>query len=705
MLARPSRIARFNCAPWRGLASVLAAVVFLLGWGAAGARAADPVDIPPGEYIVDTTGLLDGHTADLDDTLESLRQDSGITLFVVVVDAFDNPDSREAWTQQVAEDKDLGTSDALLAIAATERQGQLLARDGTELAAAAESVWSNNVVPELSSNPLTGDDIAAAAQAAADGLAGASGSETMPAPGTSSEDGGFNSGWIVVLIVGTALVVAAVTASRRKQQRQPVRIGAGGPARAETAPDPLASLSIEELRRRAGSLLVAADDAIKSSEQEIEFARLQYGDDAVATFQQDVATARGQLRESFGYQQQLDDHVPDTEEQQREWLGKIIRLCDAVNETLEAHHADFDALRQLETDAPQAIERIRRDLPGLEERLDEAERTMEGLRAQYTEAALAQVFDNIDQASERLEFATTKITEADNNTSGSLAMIVRTAEEAVGQARLLIDGVLESPERLAAARRELESALDGARSDVSAAQAAMQASRAPELAAPAAAAEQTIATVERRLAEPQIDPEALLRDVETARAELDKPMAQLRGEHDRQRRAAEQLRSALHSAQIKIQSTEQFIKARRGGVRSMARTRLAEAERHVDEAVRLTAQDPATALNHANQALHLAEQAAQAAADDVSGFGTDMPDLFGGGYRRRRGGSSFGGGLGGALLGGIIINSIFDNDHHSGGFGGGSGGGNPFGGGGFGGFSGGGGGFGGGGFGGGGGNF
>nr|WP_231366460.1 TPM domain-containing protein [Zhihengliuella flava] len=667
------------------------------------ARAADPVDIPAGEYIVDTTGLLDGQAEEVETALADLRQDAGITLFVVVVDAFENPDDREAWTQEVAESKNFGSSDALLAIAATERQGQLAAREGTDLAARAESVWSSHVVPELSSNPLTGEDVAAAAIAAADGLADPTAGSAASAPQGESENGGLNSGWFVVILVGAALVVAVVVAQRRRKapRQQEVPSGATSAFPSPTpsqhsAPDPLASLSLDELRRRAGSLLVAADDAIKSSEQEIEFARLQYGEAAVATFQEDVATARGHLRESFGYQQQLDDHIPDSEQQQRQWLGQIIRLCDSVNETLEAHHTDFDALRRLETEAPDSIKQLRLEVPQLEERLDQAENTMAELRNRYTDTALAHLSDNIDQASERLEFVTASLAEGEGTEAGSLAMLVRRTEEALSQARLLIDDVLQAPDLFQSTTRELEAAVDDARRDVAAAHAAMQASRIPELAGPAAAVEHVLTSVERKRTEPRTNPEALLRDVEEARAQLDAPMAQLHGEHDRQRRAAEQLRSALHSAQIKIQSTEHFIKARRGGVRSTARTRLAEAERHVDEAVRLSTQDPATALNHANQALHLAEQASQAATEDVDGFGHDMPDLFGGGYRRRRGGSSFGGGLGGAILGGIIINSILDNDH---------GGGDLFGGGGFGGFSGGGGGFSGGGFGGGGGNF
>ncbi len=85
-----------------------------------------------------------------------------------------------------------------------------------------------------------------------------------------------------------------------------------------------------ELRRKSGSLLIEADDAIKSSEQELGFAQAQYGDSAVGNFTKALQEAKGHMTESFKLQQQLDDHIPDTEEQQRSWLIEIIRRSEAA---------------------------------------------------------------------------------------------------------------------------------------------------------------------------------------------------------------------------------------------------------------------------------------------------------------------------------------------------------------------------------------
>jgi hypothetical protein len=105
--------------------------------------------------------------------------------------------------------------------------------------------------------------------------------------------------------------------NRRKKALQSSGASAGAQG---GQPDPLAGLSVAELRRKSDSLLIEADDAIKSSEQELGFAQAQYGDSAVGNFTKALQEAKGHMTESFKLQQQLDDHIPDTEEQQRSWL-------------------------------------------------------------------------------------------------------------------------------------------------------------------------------------------------------------------------------------------------------------------------------------------------------------------------------------------------------------------------------------------------
>src|SRR5699024_4546422 len=129
-----------------------------------------------------------------------------------------------------------------------------------------------------------------------------------------------------LLALGALLVVVVVIVGlffwyRRSKKRQSQlpngRQSNAGPI------DPRDATPVEELRTQDGSALIQADDAIKVAEQEIGFAQASYGDESVEMFQQDVVQAKEHMRQSFQLQHQLDDHIPDTEEEQRSWLKEI----------------------------------------------------------------------------------------------------------------------------------------------------------------------------------------------------------------------------------------------------------------------------------------------------------------------------------------------------------------------------------------------
>ncbi|HSW43747.1 MAG TPA: TPM domain-containing protein, partial [Patescibacteria group bacterium] len=97
----------------------------------------------------------------------------------------------------------------------------------------------------------------------------------------------------------------------------------------------------------------------------------------------------------------------------------------------------------------------------------------------------------------------------------------------------------------------------------------------------------------------------------------------------------------------------EYVTNHRGGVGGEARTRVAEAARHLDAAVATGAADPAAGIREAEVAARLANEALALAQRDYDGW--DDPWRGGGG----RGGGGGSGGSGGgevaaALIGGII---------------------------------------------------
>ncbi|HKU11955.1 MAG TPA: TPM domain-containing protein [Sinomonas sp.] len=635
------------------LLTAVGALILALLPAASPAWATDPVSIPSGTNIVDPGNALGGRKGDVQKAISDLLSQHRQNLYVVIVDSFTNPSTASQWASSVAAKKNMGPSDVLLTIATSDGQFYLGTKSGNDkVYPKISDISKNSITPNLAGGKKD------YAQAAVD---------TAQAVGDAAGGGDATP-----LLVGAGVVVVAGAAgayaiSRRRRNRMLE------PAGAENA-DPLAALTVDELRRQAGALLVRADDSIKSSEQELGFAEASYGTDAVGNFTKALQEAKAHLSESFKLQQQLDDHIPDTEQQQRAWLAEIIHRSEAAIQSLADQKADFDALRELERNAPAALDNIASGVAQASARLASAEQTLITLRANYAESAVAHVSDNIAQAKDRLAFVDSASEQARDqlsaNDTGLAAVSVRAAEEALHQSTVLLDAIDKASTALGTARTSLDGALADTESDLAQAKAMTQGGQHSELTGPIAAVESVLAQAKQELAGPKIDPVSLLGRVEKAHQQLDEVLTGVRDKEQQAQRAAASLQQAIRTAQDTIGATSDYIEARRGGVGTEARTRLAEAQRNLDYALSIATSDPSSALAYAQQATSLAQQAAQIAQQDVDQFAG-----FGMG-----GGRNYGGGIGGAILGGILIDSILHGGHHQGdtwgggGFGGGWGG-------------------------------
>jgi hypothetical protein len=560
----------------------------------------------------------------------------------------------------VAEKAGLGPNALIFAVATDTRQ-YILNKGGSKITTAQlENIKSTAIGPELAN-----DNYAQAAINAATAIGDAAGGGS----GKLSSDNGAGT----AVLVGTGIVAAGGAGAylyfrNRRKKATAASSASYGPQGAEL--DPLASLSVDELRKKSGSLLIEADNAINSSEQELGFAQAQYGDAAVGNFTKALQEAKAHMSESFKLQQQLDDHIPDTEEQQRSWLGEIIRRSEAALASLQEQKADFDSLRELEKNAPQALATVNAGAQEADAKIATAEQTLGSLRAKYADSALVQVSDNIGQAKERLAFVQNASSTAQEKLAageGSLAAVaVRAAEESLHQTKVLLEAITKVSGNLDEARNSLESAVIDTSQDLAQAKAIIQSGAHPELAGPVARVEAALAQVKTEIQGGKIDPIATLERVEAAHQSLDQSLTGIRDQQEQARRAQASLQQTIMSAQAQISATSDYITARRGGVGTEARTRLAEAQRNLDYALSISRNDPVTALTYAQQAHALAAQAAQLAQGDVDSFGYanqgyGRGGMFGGGG---------GGGLGGAILGGILINSNL-NGGGGGGWGGG----------------------------------
>lgn len=618
-----------------------------------GAAVATPPVTLGSSYVLDDAGALSSsEEAQAEQRLEQLSADTTVDMWVVFVDDFTSPSDAADWANQTADANGLGPQQYLLAVATEGRQFYLSGASDGPVSFDQLGQIEQQIQPELREGDWVG-----AVDVAADGLTAAVGGGSNAGGGGG---GGGLTGFLVFAAIAAVIAVIIVVVVRRRKKG----VGAGGGA------TPVQQLPIEELQRRASSLLVQTDDALKTSAQELGFAKAQFGDAATEEFEAVLAQAQKDLDEAFSLKQQLDDSTPDTPEETRAWNTRIIELCEGANARLDEKAAAFDELRKLEQNAPEALARVQEARAQAAAALDSAAARLQVMRASYAPEALATVADNPEQARQRLAFADEQLAVAQAaigaGDGGQAAVGIRAAEEAVAQATLLEDAIGKLEKDFADAEQNAAALVAELEADIATASAL--ADPDGRIAGVIAATRQQIDTARANLSGTAKRPVLALQSLEAANTQIDTVVQNARDAAAKAQRARQMVGQLIMQAQAQVSAAEDYITARRGAVGAEARTRLAEAGASLVRAQALQANEPEQAMQHAQRADQLAGQAIQLAQQDVGAFG---------GMGGMGGGSNQGGDIMGAVLGGIVLNSVLggggrsSGGRSSGGFGGG----------------------------------
>ncbi|MDQ4038206.1 MAG: TPM domain-containing protein, partial [Actinomycetota bacterium] len=503
------------------------------------------------------------------------------------------------------------------------------------------------------------------------------------------------SGGVPIALVLGGVVVAGggyLLYRRSKRARTPAAEssappGAVQPPSAPQAPrDPYADLTTEQLTFRASSALIDLDDAVQTSAQELLFASGQFGAEAVTGFQEALDASRDELAQGFTLRQQLDDEVPEDEPAKRGMLAEILRLCQSADERLDAQADAFDRLRDLDRTAPAVLEALGPKVEQVRSRIPAEGKRLAALQQRYAATALSSISDDVEQAQILLDNARTELSEArralQSPTPSAAVVSLRTAEDATAQADQLLDGLWRLETELEEAGAAITKARAETAKDLAEARTLLASGDPSGLQPIVTRAEAALGAADAALAPAPgalPDPLTALRQLTEADLVLDEALGAARDAQAQTRHLARTLDQAMLTAQSSLAAAADFISTRRGAVGGQARTRLAEGQRHLDQAMSLAATDPAAALREAQYADGLGQQALQYAHNDVgrgaygTGFGT------GGGFSGRGYGGRGGPDLGSLILGGILFgggrSGYGGGGGFSGGFGGGGGGG------------------------------
>ncbi|KUL30635.1 hypothetical protein [Streptomyces regalis] len=456
---------------------------------------------------------------------------------------------------------------------------------------------------------------------------------------------------VMPMLAVVTVVVLAGYGFLRRRRRVRGRTTPGG------APVQVAEPAGGELDERARAVLVEADDWVRVSREEFGCVEGRVGvagvrrPDAslkeadIEPFVRVLRDAEAELAVAFRMRWQYEGGVPVEDAARRHVLAGIVGRAEETGRLLDAQAAAFDQVRGLEAglggglgEALAVAEARFRALAG---RTGGADAAVRGLAERYAHSAVAAVVGHVEQAKDRLVFATTRLNQArqsaDSGENGRAAGHLRSAEGAIAQAAVFIDGIDRLAGELATAAAMVPATLTGAEVEIAGAResrAGLGAAHADippgELRARVTHADFVLAAVREELTTRPYDPLDLLRRIVRAVGPV------VAG------RAGVLPAAALVCARSAVADADDVIAAHRAAVGSEARTRLAEARRLLTAPA--SGRDPRRELADLLTADTLAQQARDLADQDVRMHGHPMD-----------GPGEDAGGLAGAVLGGVLL--------------------------------------------------
>lgn len=489
---------------------------------------------------------------------------------------------------------------------------------------------------------------------------------------SSSADSSATTSWVpaVAAVGGLAALGTGVFAMRNKRRL----------TRSTREAQERDAQSAEARVARANSLLLQADETVRSARDELEYARAQFGASRTDAYAAALDRAGAAVARGFTLQEAMNSSTTPSE---RAGLAdQIGGSLDAVMPDLLARQQEFAALRDREAGVEAQIQDVRTRIEENASRMDTVDAELSALAALYPPQTIASLQDNPGQARALLDSARDAVERAASlapHDASSALVALDTARRAVAMAGHQIDGVLTAKDDLARVDALLVDAIASITADLA---DVTRLGADPAAFAPLVEDANRAVDAARSARSGDGDPLAALEGLRMAELALDASLESLRSAEAALEKKRGAATNALADARAQVLRAESFVQSRRGMIGLDARSLLSRAQSELAQADALIASDPDRALALAASARSAATTVLSAPASP----GDEDRRLFGAGAPDR--GSMTGSTLGDALLWSVLLGggrSHDRSDHRGAGFGGSFGGFGGFGGGGFGG--------------------
>ena len=643
----------------RACASAVAGIALIAGLGAP-ALATSPVTISTS--VTDPSGWLsDSQVSEISSSADEAGS-AGLQVYFVTVPDFSGAEPIE-WCKTSGVNSGLSNQSIVYVIAYKERMFTTCGNADQQVVTDSDITRATSAAKKAlaKSNPLDADTTTDAATtfistltSTVTGQASSSSSHSSSTGAPSSGKSGF--GWIrtiVVVVVVGGLIVFFVKRNKAK---------GGSPLAPKTtdghpwAPgDPLPSLTEDQvlaLTNQSSTLLLQADELVRSAADELDFARAQFGETKTDAYAKALSAAQAGIAKAFASQQTMNE-ASDSRSRTEAALTLQHELNQVMPALVEQQKA-FSQLRDEEASVPTQATDVKTRISEAIAALPSVEAELTALQTLYSSTTVASLMDNPQQARALLDSASAAANQATSlATSDPSAALVQLdiARRALAMAGHQTEAIMSAKHDLAAANEVLTKAIASITSDLS---------DVTTLKADSVAFAPLVAEAQKAVAEAQSaragsgDPLAALENLRLAESQLDAALEPLRSQADARERKVEAARNAVSDAQAQYARANSYIQGRRGVIPLDVRSKLAEAKAELDQAVALVQTDP-------DQATTLAKSARSVALTVLSTPINDPSYGQAGQFKHHTNGS--GGiftdntGLGNALLWSVLMNA------------------------------------------------
>ncbi|AOZ72279.1 hypothetical protein BK816_02325 [Boudabousia tangfeifanii] len=445
-------------------------------------------------------------------------------------------------------------------------------------------------------------------------------------------------GVAVMAFVG-ALIYAMTKLTGAKKKRTTTTTG--GTYQPQTPPEP--EVALEDLATQANNQLLEIDNGLRDAEEELEFARLQFGQAATDDFAKVLTEAKPKVDQAWELLAQANSS--DNEAQLRGLYQQILQITGKIDDDLNQNRATFERLRTDESELPNQIPQMRERLRELTSTVRSAPSELAALRASFPKTNLDSLTAIPPRMEQLVEAANSALDESqqrlDEGDKASAKHQLELAQRMYTQAHTLQNQLSQAHDTLVKAGELLVRAISSISADLS---------DVERLAPNDLALQKFVADAKQAISAAEnarhggADPIAALNNLAEAEKALDLALEPYRSKDEARKRQLAGSSTKLAAVNAKVMRARTYLEMNRGVASNQARTALAQAE----NALREARESIASESDQVATRLEEADQAAQTAIDLVN------RDLNGYQQRAPRPMNSNGGFLEGLILGGIL---------------------------------------------------